>query len=83
MRQLLRDTLSYLIIKRKQAEIILSFPNYKHIRYMGRTKFELDKQYKLWKELKQLNQGGVSKSTEEDGRKIKYWYEERGEPDPK
>jgi len=60
MRQLLSDVLPYLILKKKQAEIVLSFPNYQHERRNGRTKEELDKQENLWREMKQLNCKGMT-----------------------
>jgi len=54
MRRLLRDVLSYLVLKKKQAEIVLSFPNYNKTGKPRTTK-ERQQQEHLWLEIKELN----------------------------
>jgi len=63
MRSFLRDIIPYLVIKRKQVEIILSFPNYIDRGWggktsVGRSQQELEKQTNLWTEMRRLNSQG-------------------------
>lgn len=60
MRSFLRDILPYLVIKRRQAEITLSFPNYQDRGWggkfsIGRSQQEFKKQEILWSKMKKLN----------------------------
>ena len=58
MKEFLKDILPYLIVKRKQAEIVLAFPCYKFglsKRKTSRTKEEIEEQDSLWKRIKELN----------------------------
>jgi len=54
MRQLLRDVLPHLVIKKKQAELILSFPAYNETG-KPRTTIEKQQQRSLWLKMKGLN----------------------------
>jgi len=61
MRKLLKDTLPYLRIKKKQAKVILQFPLYEHTGWGwkgGRSKAEKTKQDNLWIRMRKLNHQG-------------------------
>ncbi len=62
MKVLIKDVLPYLIIKREQAKINLSFPNYMARGWgnkspKGRSQKELEKQAELWIKIRKLNRG--------------------------
>ena len=59
MRFLLSDVLPYLIVKDKQAKIVLSFPKYNKGGNKSRTDAEKQEQKNLWLAIKKLN-GGLS-----------------------
>lgn len=58
MRQLLEDTLDYLILKREQARLALSFPSYRHSGQSGRTEIELRDQEGKYLSMRKLNNKG-------------------------
>lgn len=63
MRKLLKDIFPYLIIKKKQAKIVLQFPIYEHTGWGwkgGRSEAQKKKQDNLWIRMKELNRRGVS-----------------------
>jgi len=55
MRQLLREVLPYLILKRRQARIVLHFPCYRYRGRYKRTKIELNQQERRYKIMRKLN----------------------------
>ena len=57
MRCLLDDVNSYLIVKRKQANIVLLFPKYKTNGQKARTDTEKQEQETIWLAIKKLNSG--------------------------
>ena len=59
MRQLLRDVSPYLILKKKQANLILSFPRYSGNGHKCRTDTERQEQEDLWLAVKKLNKKGI------------------------
>lgn len=66
MRAILKDVLPYLIVRRKQANKVLSFPSYMsrgwgNKPFKGRSQEELKEQEDLWIELKKLNSRGAPK----------------------
>ncbi len=67
LRQLLRDVSPYLIVKKKQASLILSFPSYKRNGKKCRTKIERQAQEDLWLIVKNLNKKGLSSELEMGG----------------
>lgn len=61
MRRLLEDTLAYLILKRKQASIVLSFPSYYHNGQRARTEIELREQERKYISMRMLNNKGSAR----------------------
>lgn len=59
MRQLLRNVSPYLILKKKQASLILSFPRYNGNGQKCRTDTERQEQEDLWLAVKELNKTGA------------------------
>ena len=57
MRCLLNSINPYLIVKRKQANLVLLFPNYKGNGQKARTDIEKQEQENLWLAIKKLNSG--------------------------
>ena len=69
-KRFLQDILQYLVIKKRQAEIILSFPNYVDRGWggkvsVGRSQEEFEKQRDFWFEIKKLNSRGVKRFLKE------------------
>ncbi len=58
MKSLLNDIIPYLIVKKKQANIVLSFPKYNRNGQKRRTYIEKQEQENLWFAIKKLNSGG-------------------------
>jgi len=57
MRSLLKDVLPYLIVKKRQARVVLSFPRYNGNGQKCRTEREKKEQENLWFGIKKLNRG--------------------------
>ena len=57
MRSLLDAVNPYLIVKRKQANIVLLFPKYKTNGQKARTNMEKQEQENIWLAIKKLNSG--------------------------
>lgn len=57
MKCLLSDIIPYLIVKRKQAKLVLLFPKYQRNGRKERTDTEKQEQENLWFRIKKLNSG--------------------------
>ncbi len=57
MKSILDDVNPYLIVRRKQANIVLLFPKYKRNGQKARTDTEKQEQETIWLAIKKLNSG--------------------------